>query len=86
MPSQSGHIKVVIRKNIDVGLCLDAERSDKSNTNLLGNELVSGSTVVSGRPSCGRSGPAVSRSRPDTRVDTLPHSPLLVGIVRDLIS
>ena len=61
-------------------LCLDSERSDKSNTILEGNELMSGSTLVSGRPSCGPSGPALG-PKPDPRVDTRPRSPLLVGIV-----
>ena len=42
------HKKLFDVWNLRIRLCLDTERSDKSNTNIEGIELVSGSTLVSG--------------------------------------
>ena len=51
-------IKVSFADNLEVGI--DAERSDQCHTNQEGNELMSESTHVSGRPSCSPLGPALA--------------------------
>ena len=48
-------------------------RSDESKTNLKGIVLMSGSTLMLGRP--------FAHLSTDTHVDTLPRTPLSVGLV-----
>ena len=77
-PTLTGFDTVNITNKSILGGCLDVERYDKSNTNLEGNELGSGPTLMHPFGACTRVGP-------DPLVDTRPRSPLLVGIIYVLV-